>query len=396
MGFVADSRRRLADSRRNLSTSKGRQGLGICLSIAFIVITVIIVSSVWSSQWKSRVPSDLPSVLTMSDGGGGITAATGPSPTPGPMTTSMSTPTTTANGGLTGPSPTNALNPIVDTTVGCNGLASLCQVPVNQVLFATVHNAASVLGVIQFPNHDRNMLEALQYGYRGLNVDIGLCDGSFRLLHGNCALGSAPLEDGLRNITNFVQTNDNQVVLIPIQLDFETGGEFLIQALQDYIAATVPEFLNLLYVHDSSSTSWPTLQQLIDAGTPILLFQYNGEDCSSGNCPFGSGLSQEWFDYAVESEYDFATTDEVLTETGCTITRGTGTAFYGVNMFTQVPSEASCDILNTQVRSHVNQCITSANRFPTAVLVDCWDRGTVVQDVQEINKFIGDNFVGQQ
>jgi hypothetical protein len=385
MGFVAESRRRLANGRQSLSTSKGRQGLGVCLSISFIVVTVIIVSSVWSTQWKSRVPEDLPSILsttTPGSGGGGIVVVGGPTTPP------ATTPATTSDGRLT---------PIVDPNVGCNGVTGLCDIPVNNVLFATVHNAASIKGVVtSFPNHERNMVEALEYGYRGLNVDVGMCDGVFRLLHGSCALGSAPLDEGLRNITSFVTRNVNQVLLMPIQLDFNAGGGFTVQALQDYIAATVPEFLNLLYVHVAGN-AWPTLGQLINAGKPILVFHYNGEDCStSGACPVGSGLSQDWFDVAVESEFAFDTVDAVLTDGACTITRGVGTAFYGVNMFTRLPSTASCDVINTQVRTHVNRCINAADRQVTAVLVDCWDRGTVVQDVQAMNEFVGGNNGGRR
>lgn len=51
----------------------------------------------------------------------------------------------------------------------CNGLASNCDLKVDEVLFATLHNA-HVDETDAFPNHESPLEEALVAGYRGVMV----------------------------------------------------------------------------------------------------------------------------------------------------------------------------------------------------------------------------------
>jgi hypothetical protein len=54
----------------------------------------------------------------------------------------------------------------------CNGLANLCDIPANNVVYATLHNAntAFVRGSLILKNHVRGVRQALEAGYRGLNL----------------------------------------------------------------------------------------------------------------------------------------------------------------------------------------------------------------------------------
>jgi hypothetical protein len=156
-------------------------------------------------------------------------------------------------------------------------------------------------------------------------------------------------------------------------------------------------FRQLLYQHDDvSTTPWPTLGELIESNKRILFFHYNGERCdtTAATCP--NGL-MNWFDYAAESEYSFATIEALQDhETACRVTRGDTTSslsssnhvLYGVNVFTNVPSPENCAAVNAAafLRSHLTNCATIARRsMVNVLLVDCWNVGDVLSVVYEYN-----------
>jgi hypothetical protein len=75
----------------------------------------------------------------------------------------------------------------------CNGIDGLCDFGVHEILYGTLHNAMASRDAGFLPiamNHDYNLEAALLYGYRGINLDIGLCDGEYKLFHGNCQYGT--------------------------------------------------------------------------------------------------------------------------------------------------------------------------------------------------------------
>ena len=69
----------------------------------------------------------------------------------------------------------------------CNGLGSNCQLPLNEVLFATVHNAMH--DDFPFPNNEAPLEDALKAGYRGLQLDLCMCGVDLVFCHGNCNVG---------------------------------------------------------------------------------------------------------------------------------------------------------------------------------------------------------------
>jgi hypothetical protein len=61
----------------------------------------------------------------------------------------------------------------------CNGLASNCDLRVNEVLFAMVHNAMSSRNdLFAAYNNIESLEKALVAGYRGLMLDSCICDGT--------------------------------------------------------------------------------------------------------------------------------------------------------------------------------------------------------------------------
>jgi hypothetical protein len=313
-----------------------------------------------------------------------------------------------------------------DGPLSCNNGTHLCDRRVNEILFATVHNAAStaVDGFI-LPNHQGSIMEALQAGYRGINVDIGICRGNvIGLVHSSCFLGFGNLTTTFAEIASFLADNVNEVLIMPTQLDFGTGGEFTLSEL----AAIMPQsFRELLYEHHpkkkknnntnnendnnnvttttATITPWPTLRELIASNQRILFFHYNGERCddndddssssslSTTTCPYGF---MNWFDYAAESEYSFADIDSLLDkDQACRVTRGgepstSSASFYGVNVFTRFPNPDHCAILHSAdfLWNHLTRCAAVAQRDNgvNVLLVDCWNVGDVVLVVHEYNQ----------
>ena len=70
----------------------------------------------------------------------------------------------------------------------CNGLTTNCDMRVNEILFATAHNANHHTGVGS--NHDKSLEDALDAGFRGLQLDFCKCNGNLQFCHGGCSIVS--------------------------------------------------------------------------------------------------------------------------------------------------------------------------------------------------------------
>ena len=68
----------------------------------------------------------------------------------------------------------------------CNGLDGLCDLRANEIMYATLHNGMSTVddGFFVGANHESPLEEALEAGYRGLNLDICNCGGELNFCHG--------------------------------------------------------------------------------------------------------------------------------------------------------------------------------------------------------------------
>ncbi|HBQ12189.1 MAG TPA: hypothetical protein DEF51_13895, partial [Myxococcales bacterium] len=91
------------------------------------------------------------------------------------------------------------------TPLVCNGHASLCDRPFDDVAYATTHNAMSsdADGWIP-PNQGPAMWQQLEDGVRAMMLDTYEDDGETLLCHGICALGSRPFVDALRELRSFM------------------------------------------------------------------------------------------------------------------------------------------------------------------------------------------------
>lgn len=102
----------------------------------------------------------------------------------------------------------------------CNGLAEICDLPINEVLFATVHNAhSSREDFFLRPNHRFGLGRALEYGYRALLLDVCSCPPmGLVFCHGVCGAGTVSTEKVFGSIRQFLLGNPNEVLLLEYQM----------------------------------------------------------------------------------------------------------------------------------------------------------------------------------
>jgi hypothetical protein len=145
----------------------------------------------------------------------------------------------------------------------CNGLENLCEWPVNEVLFGVVHNAMATTDTFFFPNHDKPMEKALAAGYRGVNLDLCKCQGSYQFCHGACGVGEKDAKEELTKLAAFLRTNPKDVLFLSLELNSDAGGAVDLNEFYNGIVTEVDGLTDLLYVHRNKNESWPTLGTMI-------------------------------------------------------------------------------------------------------------------------------------
>jgi len=168
----------------------------------------------------------------------------------------------------------------------CNGLTSNCDLRVNQLLFATMHNAMSTQdNNFIAPNHYLSLEKALDAGFRGFMLDLCDCsdnisnyvpeevnpfyriDGNaidLQFCHGMCFAGKRDIYTVLQNIVNFLNVNVGEVIVIDFQFP-NTGTERDIQylAMLYSIMKSVDGFTDMMYIHDEAESNWPRMRKLV-------------------------------------------------------------------------------------------------------------------------------------
>ena len=163
----------------------------------------------------------------------------------------------------------------------CNGLASNCNRRANEIMYATSHNAMSsqVNGFFAF-NHLLSMEDSLVAGFRGFLLDTCDCgEDGFKFCHELCVLGTRDVAPLFSNLVAFLNENPFDVIVIELQVNDDS-----LLGLWELVPQ---EFIDLTYTHTSDSDPWPTLNQLIDMGRRVMVFQHDGPNCDDGECPEG-------------------------------------------------------------------------------------------------------------
>lgn len=268
----------------------------------------------------------------------------------------------------------------------CNGIPGLCNLRANEIAYAGVHNAQANLadGFLVAPNHRYGILGALEYGYRVVNLDMGVCDGTLVLFHGFCRLGTTDILQTFLEINEWLTEHPTEVVMFPIQIDNSGDGTVNLRHLYSVLEFAGNFTERMVALPTDLSEPWPTLGELVASDQRVLFFHYNSAGCDTDNCP---NTLHNWFMYAAETDY--ANVDETDFEDpdACAVTRGLVTApLFALNVFVEIPSQAlSGEVLNRRpfLEQQMEKCSANGEMDVNVIFVDYWfesDLPAVVQD----------------
>lgn len=155
----------------------------------------------------------------------------------------------------------------------CNGLDSICNLRVDQIFYASVHNAmASFEGGFLFQHNHQFQLEgAMEAGYRGINLDVCNCNGQYQLCHGKCSFGTKDPVETFETINSFLDNNPTETIVVTLEINND-ADEFVDLNELHSILSGVEGLLAKLYVHEETAGRWPTLRETVDANTVSFHF----------------------------------------------------------------------------------------------------------------------------
>ncbi|PHH62481.1 hypothetical protein CDD81_7128 [Ophiocordyceps australis] len=150
----------------------------------------------------------------------------------------------------------------------CNGHQALCDRPYSNITFIGTHNSAFV-GDTPFHNQFVTLTEQLNSGVRFLQAQTHDDNGQIELCHTFCwELDVGPLTNYLAELAVWMDSHPNEVVtLLLTNIDAIAVPRF-----DDAFAATG---LRKYVLHQRSNLArdqWPTLQQMLNAGTRLVVF----------------------------------------------------------------------------------------------------------------------------
>lgn len=154
----------------------------------------------------------------------------------------------------------------------CNGHAELCGKKYSEVTFVGSHDSAFV-GPTPIHNQYVSVTDQLRLGVRFLQAQTHSKYGAIEMCHTHCwELDSGSLAKYLQEIATWMNSNPNEVVTLLL-----TNGDAI--PVQRFDAAFESTGLKNYAFHPNgrlSKDDWPTLQQLIDAETRLVVFMdYN-------------------------------------------------------------------------------------------------------------------------
>jgi hypothetical protein len=313
--------------------------------------------------------------------------------------------------------------PAIATTALCNGSAVLCSRTVDQVVFPTAHNAFSNTSISDwmFPHHLRSMPQMLQDGVRGLLIDIhyGIPTGGAvktdmdaeltsefgfssrakiegalgpegmavamrirdRLVagkdaahglyfcHGFCEIGAYPVAPVLTEIHDWLVANPGEVIVMSIEdyvLPTEIDSVFRASGLVDF-------------VYTGSTTTWPTLRELIDSNRRLIVLLESGHTGVPYLLP---GFQQ----IMVETKYSFRTPADF----NCQPNRGTTGSLFMMNHWietTPTPKPSNAAIVNAYdvLLARARKCQRERHHLPNLIAVDFAGVGDLLRVANTLN-----------
>ncbi|MCX4502059.1 FG-GAP-like repeat-containing protein [Streptomyces anulatus] len=142
------------------------------------------------------------------------------------------------------------------------------------------------------PNQPHSIQAQLEFGVRGLMLDIKHDDGAVRLCHGGkCGIGHQTLPEALTTVTAFLKQRTDQIVTLFLE-DYTTAAQ-LKESLD-----TVPDVAALLFDPEKEgvrSKGWPKVSQMVAENKRLIIITDSSRSGDGGAKPaFGVVYGQEW------------------------------------------------------------------------------------------------------
>lgn len=270
----------------------------------------------------------------------------------------------------------------------CNGYAELCGRQYSNITTIGTHDSAFV-GELPQDNQGISVTAQLNAGIRFLQAQSHKnLLGTLELCHTSCLEADAgSVESYLSTVKTWLDANPNEVLTVLLV----NGDNVPISMFDD--AYTNSGLKSYAYTPPTSPIAieaWPTLQELITAGTRLVAFLDAGANAS---VPY---ILDE-FTYFFETPYD--TTDSTFPE--CTIDRPPGATadgrMYIVNHFLDLdldgidipdsPAESTTNAATGvgSIGAQADLCIGLYGRAPVGILVDYFDQGNVFAAQNTLN-----------
>ena len=191
------------------------------------------------------------------------------------------------------------------------------------------------------------------------------------LCHSMCELGSTLWVDSLRDTREWLDEHPREVVTMFVQDEVSPADT----------ARVVEEAGLLPYVYTPAADgSWPTLGEMIDAGTRLVVLMENR----------GGGAAWPWliqgFDVVQDTPYLFESPDDFT----CDLNRGDPEApillvNHWIDDWKRVPQNSAEVNARDVLLPRLELCEEERGQLPNFVAVDYYDRGDLFGVVDELN-----------
>lgn len=256
----------------------------------------------------------------------------------------------------------------------CNGFEPLCSKQYNEVAYLTTHNAYNNEEEgFDFPNQYNSITQQLEGGVRALMLDVYNEGGVPTVYHGISIFGNKPLTENLDAIKAFLDTHPNEIVTIIFEC----------YVTADLIEADLTSTGLMPYLFEKGSDDWPTLQQMIDDETRLVIFT----DCEDAD------VDQGWYHHtwthAVETNFEYYD----VSEFDCEFNRGDpSNDLFIINHFVTdesigvgVESQAEIANENPFFIDRCDECELTTGKFPNFPTIDFYSIGDGLAVVNELN-----------
>ncbi|KAH8820890.1 PLC-like phosphodiesterase [Xylogone sp. PMI_703] len=269
----------------------------------------------------------------------------------------------------------------------CNGHAEFCSRQYSNVTQIGSHDSAFV-GSLPTDNQGVSVTTQLNNGIRFLQAQTHSFLGELFLCHTSCwELNVGFLTDYLSTIKTWLDSNPNEVVTLLLT----NGDSVAVSDFGDAFSSTGLDKYAYTPPSQLSMDEWPTLGELIDSGSRLVMFLDYGADTSSV-----SYILPE-FNYFFETAYDV--TDPNFSS--CALDRPAGSNGDGLMMIVNhfldidilgilIPDDPADETTNAatgtgSIGAQADLCYSTWGRKPNFILVDYSDKGDVFTAQNNLN-----------